>query len=60
MVLTARGISKKTILKYEEAVNAGKFLAIANGPESDVRRARDILAGSKPEQLEVQTETLRG
>jgi hypothetical protein len=51
--LTALGISKEKILKYEEAVKAGKFLVIAHAPEADVKKARDILAGSKPDQVEV-------
>lgn len=48
--LTALGISKEKVLKYEEAVKAGKFLVIAHDPEADVKKARDILAGSKPDQ----------
>jgi hypothetical protein len=47
------GVSREKILKYEQAVQAGKFLVIAHGPEADVERARAILAGSTAEQLDL-------
>ena len=47
------GISKEKILKYEEAVKAGKFLVVAHGPADAVKKAREILAGSKADQLDV-------
>ena len=51
--LVGLGISKEKILKYEEAVKAGKFLVIAHGPADAVQKARAILAGSKAEQLDL-------
>lgn len=53
--LVGLGISKEKILKYEEAVKAGKFLVIAHGPAEGVKKAREILTGSKPDQLDVHT-----
>jgi hypothetical protein len=51
--LTALGISKQHILKYEESVKAGKYLVIAHGTPEDVQKARGILEGTKPTQLDV-------
>src|SRR5262249_45999494 len=50
--LLGLGISREKILKYEEAVKAGKFLVVAHGPAEQVERAREILAASRPEQLD--------
>ena len=50
--LFSLGISQEKILKYEEAVKAGKFLLIAHGPEETVERASRILEESKAEQLD--------
>ncbi len=47
------GVSKEKILKYQEAVKAGKFLVIAHGPADAVKKAREILAGSKADPLDV-------
>jgi hypothetical protein len=49
--LSALGISKEHILKYEESVKAGKYLVIAHGPADEVARARTILAGTGPAEL---------
>jgi hypothetical protein len=51
--LVGLGISREKILKYEEAVRAGKFLVIAHGSANDAEAARKILVGSKPEQLDL-------
>ncbi len=51
--LIGLGISKEKILKYEEAIKGGKFLVIAHGPEDAVKKAREILGGSKAEQLDL-------
>lgn len=55
--LISLGISKQKILKYEEAVKAGKFLVIAHGPVDTVKKAREILTGSEAEQLELHAPT---
>ena len=51
--LLGLGVSQDKILKYEEAVKAGKFLVIAHGPADTVGKARKILAGSGAEPLEM-------
>ena len=51
--LVGLGISREKILKYEEAVKAGKFLVIAHGPADAVNKAREILKTSKAEQLDL-------
>jgi len=50
--LFSLGVSREKILKYEEAVRAGKFLVVAHGTADDVERARQILAPSAAEQLD--------
>ena len=47
------GNSQEKILKYEEAVKAGKFLIVAHGPADAVEQAREILAGSGAEHLDL-------
>jgi len=42
--LSAWGISKQHILKYEEVVKAGKFLVIAHGSDAEVNKAQRVLA----------------
>ena len=37
------GIPKDSIIKYESAVKAGKFLVIAHGTHEEASRAKDIL-----------------
>jgi hypothetical protein len=51
--LASLGISKQHILKYEESVKAGKYLVIAHGTPEDVKKARGILEGTKPTELNV-------
>lgn len=51
--LMALGISKEKIIKYEQAVKAGKFLLIAHGTEEDAKKAQGILNGTKAELLEM-------
>jgi hypothetical protein len=51
--LVGLGVSKQKILKYEEAIKAGKYLVIAHGPADVVGKAREILTGSNAEQLDV-------
>jgi hypothetical protein len=51
--LFSLGISRAQILKYEESVKAGKYLVIAHGSADDVTKAKQILAGTKPAELNV-------
>jgi hypothetical protein len=51
MGLSAWGISKQHILKYEEVVKAGKFLVIAHGSPADVQKAQEILAATGATEL---------
>jgi hypothetical protein len=51
--LFSLGISREKILKYEQAVKAGKFLVIAHGSAEAVEKARDILATSRAEQVDL-------
>lgn len=47
------GIPKDSILRYELALKADKFLLLAHGTAEKVDRARDILATTRPEELGV-------
>ena len=51
--LFSLGIGKEHILKYEESVKAGKYLVIAHGSADDVTKAKQILAGTNPAELNV-------
>jgi hypothetical protein len=51
--LTSLGISKQHILKYEQHVKAGKYLVIAHGSADDVAKAKTILAGTAPTEMNV-------
>ena len=49
------GIPKDSVLQYETALKAGKFLLIAHGDTAEIERARSVLAVHKPEAVEVHT-----
>lgn len=49
--LTAVGIPKDSVVRYESALKADKFVVIVNGREDDVVRARDVM-----KRLETQAE----
>ena len=53
--LTALGIPKDSVVRYETAIKADKFLVTVNGTRDDIARAREMLgdAGS----TDVQTHT---
>ena len=51
--LFSLGIGKQHILKYEQSVQAGKYLVIAHGSPDDVAKAKQVLAGTKPTELNV-------
>lgn len=42
--LVSLGVPKNSVLDYESAVKAGKYLLVAHGTEAEVDRAREILA----------------
>jgi len=42
------GISPKSIMMYEAAIKADRFLLVAHGAAVEVVRASDILEGSQP------------
>lgn len=42
--LVGLGIPKDSVIKYEAALKANKFLLIASGTNAEVERARAILA----------------
>lgn len=50
--LYSLGIPKDSILKYETALKADKFVLIAHGSLDETTRARDILVRTSPETLE--------
>jgi hypothetical protein len=45
------GIPKNSILKYETAVKADKFLLVAHGTATDAAKAGDILSTTQPAEL---------
>ena len=49
--LVSLGIPKESVLKYETALKAEKFLLIAHGTPEEVKRAKEILDGTKSETL---------
>lgn len=42
--LSAIGVPKDSVLRYETALKASKFLVVVHGGADEVRRARDVLA----------------
>jgi hypothetical protein len=50
------GIPKNSVVDYEAAVKADKFLVMAHGTSEEVARAKSILSSSKPSSLDVHTD----
>ncbi|HTS19178.1 MAG TPA: general stress protein [Verrucomicrobiae bacterium] len=46
------GIPKDSVLRYETAIKANKYLLVAHGTAAEITRARDILKTTKPAQLD--------
>ena len=46
------GIPKDSIVKYETAVKADKFLVIVHGTEDEVRKAKEIIKSTDPVESE--------
>jgi len=44
--LTALGIPKDSVLRYETALKADKFLVVVHGGADDIRRAQDLLSAA--------------
>jgi hypothetical protein len=42
--LIGLGIPKDSVIQYDTALKAGKYLVVAHGSNADAERARDILA----------------
>ena len=50
--LYSLGIPKDSILKYETALKADKFVLIAHGSTAETTRAQGIIKGTSPEAIE--------
>lgn len=44
--LTAIGIPKDSVLRYETALKANRFLLVVHGTSEEIDRAREVLSGS--------------
>jgi hypothetical protein len=51
--LYSTGIPKDSVLRYEEAVKADRFLVIVHGTPSEVERARSILHNAHSTQIDI-------
>ncbi len=47
------GIPKDSVLKYETALKADKFILIAHGTAAEVAKAKDIIQTTHPTELAV-------
>ncbi len=54
--LSALGIEKKHIVKYEDHLKAGRYLLVVNGSLEDLKTADSILSDTKAEGLHLHTE----
>ncbi len=46
------GIPKDSVMKYETAIKADKFVLVAHGSEDEIAHAKEILTRTTPESLE--------
>jgi hypothetical protein len=51
--LHAIGIPKGNIRRYESAIKMHKLLLIAHGSAQEIVKSRDVLRGSRPEEIDV-------
>lgn len=51
--LYSLGIPKNSILKYETAIKAGKYIVVAHGTAEEVEAAKEIIEGTKAVESEV-------
>ncbi len=49
------GIPKDSVLKYDKALKADKFLLIAHGTANEVAKAKDIIQTTKPAEVDLHT-----
>ena len=56
--LSALGVPKDSVLRYETAIKANQFLLIVHGDAAEVQRARDLLAGSGATQVDQHSEII--
>jgi hypothetical protein len=50
--LYSLGIPKNSVLAYESAIRAGKYLLVVHGTEAEATRARELLSGADAEVAE--------
>ncbi len=55
--LFSLGTPKDSIIRYEEAIKADKFLVMAHGPAEEMTRAKAVLAGAKSSSVETYSES---
>jgi hypothetical protein len=51
------GIPRNSVLQYEEALKADRFLVIGHGPATEMERARTLLQSAGPVQLDLHAHT---
>ncbi len=51
--LLGLGIGKDKVLKYQQNLEAGKYLVVAHGSKEEVNKAREILEGINARNVEV-------
>src|SRR5271155_3022824 len=49
--LMSIGVPKDSVLKYETALKADKFIVVAHGTAAEVAKARDVMQTSRPTEL---------
>jgi uncharacterized membrane protein len=54
------GIPKDSVLQYELALKTDKFLVLVHGTAAEVKRAGDIIKGTKPTDMTVHTAEVAG
>lgn len=50
--LFSMGIPKDSIIKYETAIKADKFMVVAHGPKEEVQRAKALLKETDAHQID--------
>ena len=56
--LASIGIPQNSIVQYETALKADKFLLIVNGTEQEIERAKGILLENKADEANVHTDVI--
>lgn len=47
--LSSIGISKDSIIEYEGALSAGKYVVLLTGTATDLARAQTVVEGTRPD-----------